>query len=237
MKYFTKEWVEKGIFSELCFQLRKNAKAAVLDERYFSSLYSFNLKNYTKIAKRKAKFLRASFDPAVAEKEFAVLFEENLNFLKKHIPNETLEKAADIRILALGEAEHAIVDEITRICGNASRGCDAVTEAYETAREKLAEKLGWYKINSLEAILNSTPKGYNMESDITVDFFNDISNTQSKLILKNANVTSGEMNNDARVIHYEIYETETGIAFGFLCEDENGALYDFSAECSDVELV
>ncbi len=239
MRYYTKKWAKNTLVADMCFQLHQNAKAATFSDDYFESLYNARLKDYIKFEKRKARYLRARFDTKAAEPGFAALFHENLSFIKDNLPESILSRVADVRVLALGDAEYDIMHEITRYCGQVDRDCKAVHDAYEEATEALAEKIGWYKINMLEMLLNSNATGYEQceNGSLILSLYNDVSNTNSRLTLQNAILTSGELDTTARVMYYEITDEGDGrLGFGILCENDKGALFDFSATMTDLEL-
>ncbi len=239
MKYFTKEWIKKTIVADMCFQLRQNPKAARLDEKYFQSLYDMKYKGFVRFEKKKARALRYVFDPKATEPAFAALFEENLQFVKENLPESILSRVADLRVLALGEAEYGMVHEITRYCGQVDRECKAVQEDYDAAVELLAEKLGWYKINSLELLLNAALTAYEQSEAgaLVLSFFNDVSNVRNTLTLLNGKLLSGETDPDARVLYYELTAEGDHLVFAMLCQNSEGELFDFSAEMQDLKLV
>ncbi len=239
MRYFTKEWVKQTIVADMCFQLHQSPKAAVYDEKYFQSLYNTKFKSFTHFEKRKAKILHIPFDKEGLVPAFAALFDENLTFIKENIPSEILDKVADIRVLALGEASYDMVHEITRYCGKVDRACKAVQDDYDNALEDLAEKIGWYKINSLELLLNSALVRFEQtdNGNLTLSFHNDVSNADNTLTLQDAKLLSGETNPDAHVLYYEITDEGDSLAFGMLCQNNSGNLFDFSAKMQELELV
>ena len=149
MKYFTKEWYHDTILAEMCFQLKKTSRAAKYSDSFFEYLYKSQKKWFINNQKHVAKFNRTPFDMAAAEAAYEANYNENLEFVKNNIPKEILDKVADIRVLSMGSATGEVVDEITRFCGKVNRKCEKISEDYDEKVEKLAERIGWYKINRL----------------------------------------------------------------------------------------
>lgn len=69
--------------------------------------------------REKAKVIfanRPPFDPEQAKANFEKTFSVSLNTFKENLPDDILQKVADIRVLALGIASQEVKQEITRYC-------------------------------------------------------------------------------------------------------------------------
>jgi hypothetical protein len=241
MKYFTKEWFADTILAEMCFQVRKSAKAAVFSEKYCDSLRKEQKKWFIKNEKFIAKHNKVKFDLAAAEAAFEANCIENLDYVKANLPVEILSRVADIRVLALGSAEPQIVDEITRFCGRVNARCEAVSEAYNTEIEKLAESIGWEKINLMERLLGSKIELCEAYDGKNFAFATDKEYTgvPCRVDLIDANViTCDDGLVGSAVANVEILPSESGaFVFSVLCQKLDGTMLEFSAEMKDFDVI
>lgn len=241
MKYFTKEWFANTILAEMCFQIRKSAKAAKFSEKYYEALYKEQKKWFVKNEKFIAKHNKVKFDPVAADAAFEANFAENLNYVKTNIPEEILARVADIRVLALGCAEGEIVNEITRYCGRVNAKCEAVAEAYNAELEKLAEQIGWEKINLTERLLGSKIELCQGDENGNFAFATDKEYTgvPCRVDLFDAKVVTCEEGLvGSAVANIEILPSDSGaLSFSALCQKLDGTMLYFSAEMKDFEVI
>lgn len=242
MKYFTKEWYHDTLVAQMCFQIRKDARAAKYSDKYFESLYASQMSWFAKHMKRTARHTKTLFDRSAAEAEFRANYEENLHFLQSALPAELLDKVADLRILALGCAEQDILLEITRYCGQINRKCEKVYDCYEAENESLAKTLGWVKINSLNKLSNAPIVSVDTSSANlwTIQTSPEVTEIACKLTLIDPEATASSVNDltDSTILYFELLPTEDGkrMIFSLLCEQSEGELIEFSAEISDLEI-
>ena len=241
MKYFTKEWYADTILADMCFQLKKSSKAEKFNEKYFLSLYNAQKKWFIRSEKYIAKHNKTTFDIASAEANFEANHLENLEYVKANIPQSTLEKVADIRVLALGSASAEVVDEIVKYCGQVDRRCEKVSDEYDAEVEKLAESIGWEKINMLNRISNSAIEIARLEDNGNFVFATSAEYTgvSCRVDLIEAKVlTCDDGLIGSAVAHFEILRAENGaLVFSALCQKLDGSLIEFSAEMTDLEVV
>ena len=241
MKYFTKEWFADTILAEMCFQIKKTAKAENLSEKYFLALYKDQKKWFLKNEKFIAKHNKIKFDPVAAEAAFEANNQENLDYIKANLPAEILEKVADVRVLALGNASAEVTDAITRFCGGVNYRCEKVSEEYHSEVEKLAEKLGWDKINMLDHLLNSAVELCQADENGNFVFATSAEYTDvpCRVDLIGAKVTQcDEGLVGSAVANVEILPSESGaLIFSALCQKLDGTLIEFSAEMQDIEVI
>lgn len=243
MKYFTKEWYHDSLVAQMCFQVRKDAKAAKASDKYFESLYSMQLNWFVKHMKRAARHTKTEFDRAAAEAEFRANYEENLNFVSTSLPAEILEKIADLRVLALGCAEQDILLEITRYCGQVDRKCKKICDCYEEENEKLGDKLGWYKLASINKLLNAPIVSVDTTASNlwTLETSPEITEIGCKLTLidSQADPSEAEAIVGATILYLELLPTEDDkfMTLSLLCEQKNGELIELSATVTDFEVV
>ena len=240
MKYFTKEWFDDTILAGMCFQVKKSDKAAEFSEKYYLSLYKDQKKWFIKSEKYIAKHNKVKFDPVAAEAAFEANNRENLDYIKANLPSEILEKVADIRVLALGSASPEVTDAITRFCGGVNRRCEKVAEEYHSEVEKLADKLGWEKINMLEKLSNSAIELCQEESEsFAFATSAEYTGVPCRVDLMGAKVIQcDEGLVGSAVAHYELLPAENGrLVFSALCQKLDGTLLEFSAEMDDLAVI
>ena len=238
MKYFTKEWYHDSLVAQMCFQVRKDAKAAKASDKYFESLYSMQLNWFVKQMKRAARHTKTEFDRAAAEAEFRANYEENLNFVSTSLPAEILEKIADLRVLALGCAEQDILLEITRYCGQVNRKCEAVKAEYDREVEALAEKIGWYKINCLNWLLNAPISAAKSceDGNFVLTTSPDYTDVACKVTLSGAQeILCPDELVGAAILHLELLPAGELLEFNLLCMTTEGKSVTFSAKAADIE--
>ena len=239
MRYFTKEWYNDTLLAEICFQMRSTSQAEKFSEKHFKSLYEGQKKWFMRSEKLIAKQNKVKFDSEAAEAAFEANHNENLEFIKQNIPSDILAKVADVRVLAMGSASYEVFHEITRYCGQVNRRCEAVKEEYDREVEGLAEKLGWYKINSLNWILNSPISA--AEDSENGNFIITTSPAYTEIACKvTLSGARGALCPDelvgATILHLEILPDGEGLELNLLCMAKGGALVEFSAQASDVEV-
>lgn len=241
MKYFTKKWFADTVLAEMCFQVKKTAKAEKLSEKYYLSLYKDQKKWFIKNEKFIAKHNKVKFDLEAAEAAFEASHRENLDYVKANVPAEILDKVADLRVLALGCASYNVHDALVRFCGKVNHRCEQVTEAYDAEVEQLAEKIGWEKINLLNRISNSAIELCEESGNGNFVFATSAEYTgvPCRVDLLNARVIKcDEGLVGSAVAHFEILPSESGaLTFSALCQNLDGSLMEFSAEMDDLEVI
>ncbi len=73
---------------------------------------------------------KPAFDPSQEKKNFKQTFQGNVKRLKRNLPDEILQKIADIRVLALDHASADIKKEITAYCKANEKAVEAAQNAY-----------------------------------------------------------------------------------------------------------
>ena len=176
-----------------------------------------------------------------AEAAFEANNRENLDYIKANLPSEILEKVADIRVLALGSASPEVTDAITRFCGGVNRRCEKVAEEYHSEVEKLADKLGWEKINMLNRLLNSAIELCQADENGNFAFATSAEYTDvpCRVDLIGAKViTCDDGLVGSAVANIEILPSENGtLVFSALCQKLDGTMIEFSAEAQDIEVI
>lgn len=241
MKYFTKEWYADTILADMCFQIKSSERAAKTDEKYYLSLYNAQKKWFVRSEKIIARHNKQKFDLAAAEAAYEASHKENLDYVKTNIPQDILNDVADVRVLALGSATHAVYDRIVRFCGQVNQRCEKVTAEYEAEREKLADKIGWTNINLLNKLSNSAIEIAELDENGNFVFATskEYTGVPCRVDLIGAKVlTCDDGLVDAAVAHFEILQGEGDtLVFSALCQKLDGELIEFSAEMTDFEVI
>ncbi len=186
MKYFDIEYVKTKNLSEFCFTLTKSSAAARFSEEYYGSLYRKCLKEYQNETKRICRFLKKPYDKELSASEFTLSNTENLEYVKQNLPKDILDSVADVRVLALGAASPEVFDKITSFCGKLYRKCRETENLYESELEKVKNKFGAEKTDTLLKYLFATPKDAYTEGNsliITVDSDNTSDVLNKRIIL------------------------------------------------------
>ena len=239
MRYFTKDWYNDTVLAEMCFQIKGSHKAEKFNEKYFKSLYEAQKNWYVKTEKRTCKYAGRVFDKDAAEAEFDENFNENLEYVKEKLPSDILATVADVRLLAIGSASYEVRDAIVRFCGQVNRRCDQVRNDYDEECEKLAESIGWYKINSLNLIAGAPIVSVEkVGEDLVITTSPEIAGIAYKVVLTSANVvTISENLIDASPLFIELLPTanEGELEFNLLCSTVDGKSAELSVIARDVE--
>ena len=226
----------------MCFQLRKTSKAGAFSEKFFEKLYLVEKKAFLKHSKRAAKFEHRAFDANAVAEQFDANYLENLEFVKANLPEELLDKVADVRVLALGSAEYDVAYAITRYCGQINRKCESVEAKYGEELEKMGERLGWVTVNSLEYLISAPIESVTeLDGSVIIKTSPEYSGNAYKVKL--TGVTSGAEDLTkllgTTVIKHELLPYENSaerISFGLLCMAENSELVAVSLAADSVEI-
>jgi hypothetical protein len=238
MKYFTPEWYNDTVVSQMCFQLRKTGKAAAFSEKFFERLYAVEKRAFLKHSKRAAKFEKRTFDASEAAAQFDANYEENLAFVKKNLPEELLATVADVRVLALGSADYDVAYAIARYCGQVNRKCESIEAEYQSELEKIAEKLGWTTVNSLEYLVGAPIATVEQtESGVTVTTSPEYSGNAYKIELNGGKIDGiAQSVIGATVIQHELAQNGDAFSFGLLCSDKNSNIVSLDITANGVEI-
>ena len=238
MKYFTKEWYKDTILSQMCFQIKKTDRASHFSEKLFTSTYEAQQKWFVRNEKYVAKHTKQPFDAEKAAIDFNKSYEENLEFVKANLPEDILSKVADIRVLALGCADYNTLEAVTRYCGQINRRCEKVSEKYEEEVEALAERTGWYKINSMNLLTNAPIVSAHKEDDrFIIETGKEYTNYASRLTIISPEISVCDALIGAIVLHFEILPIENEcVEISILCQTPDENFVEFSAKAKDFNI-
>ena len=167
---------------------------------------------------------RQKFDADAAAAEFDSNYQENLEFVKANLPAEILSAVADVRVLALGSAEYDVATEITRYCGQVNRKCEKADECYREELERVAERLSWVSVNSLEYLVGKTVASvHGTDTGLTVTVAPELEENSYRVTLVGAKCDGdGQSAVGKTVVQHELtLDVNGGLCFGLLLIDEN----------------
>ena len=239
MRYFTKDWYNDTVLAEMCFQIKGSHKAEKFNEKYFNSLFEAQKSWFVKTEKRTCKYTGKAFDKAAAEAEFEANFNENLEYVKSKLPPDILASVADVRLLAIGSASHEVREAIVRFCGQVNRRCERVRNDYDSENERLAEIIGWYKVNSLNMIVGAPILSAEMSGeDFVITTSAEFTGVACRVTLSHANVSDiSEHLIGSSPLYIELLPTATEgeLELNLLCSTDDGKSAELSVTACDIE--
>ena len=196
------------------------AKQAYLEERKRAKLNFDNI---------------ASFDPEKEREAFKLSFRDNIKVLKVKLPEEILQKVADIRVLALDYASAEVKKEVTQFCKKNERIVRSTMDAYQKQYNKQFKSFAPSFASELALhdcrVLSCRKRGNDIV--LTIDNsggFTDI----KKIIMKNCSVIKQDaLLYDAWFLYEEIYKTGKWYEIHFLLDKNK--LIDFIVTVDDLE--
>lgn len=218
MRYCTKDWYWTAQKTSLHLSLKVNKKAETFSEKFYRELYAKKLaerialdKDYSDVTfeevfdetdfEDKAAYERArreyvppAFDLEQTKRNFASWQRRDINYLRRVLPKEILDKTADIRVLALDVASAEVKRLITAFCKENERKVQRAFKELERAEIRAfggKENLPAFCRESLHdcTITSCRTKGKNLVLDIdnSGGFTNAV-----KVIFKNAEIVERE---------------------------------------------
>lgn len=130
MRYMTKEWYEKCQNTGLHCCIGTTRQAETFSEEYFEKVYARNLRKHRRWEQDACEILGNPYNEAATDERTEELYELQLLQLKEILPAEILEKAADLRVLALGIASREVKTLLTDWCSQNDREIKAAQETY-----------------------------------------------------------------------------------------------------------
>lgn len=238
MKYYTTQWYNNGLVSQMHEQMRKTQNAAQFSEKFYEKLYKLEKKAFVKYYKRAAKFEKIPFDVAATEKQFDVNYEENLAFVKANLPSEILERIKDLRVLALGSVEYDVAAEIERFCGKLKRKCNEVEDKYEEQLENVADVVGWDTVHALDNLIDAQIESVEQaENDVVFCLYAEENRANLTVIACGAKLPENAQNSIGGVVcRHELIADENGLCFGLLCVDNNSLPFTIEVAAQRIEI-
>ena len=222
MKFYTPEWYNDTVVSEMYAQMRKTQSASKYSDKFYEKLRKIELRAFKYHAKRTAKIMRQKFDAQAAEQQFNANYEENLAFVKANLPDEILQNVKDIRVLALGSADYEVTAQIERFCAKMMKKCRNIESQYEEQLEIVAQSVGWETVNSLDLLIGSPIESVvNHGNKVVVTTSAELVGVSYKITLSGVSDESVPQNAQSAIIHRpELVANGDKLGFGILCFDE-----------------
>ena len=142
MEFFTKEWYHLCQDSGYHLLLKPRPRTAAYSEPYYRALYSGKLGAALKLEREVCALTGDPFRPEEFKAAFRREHLEQVERLRRALPREILEQAADLRVLALDAATPEIIAAVTRWCEDNRRRAEAVMEAYQTWADQVRPLVG-----------------------------------------------------------------------------------------------
>lgn len=148
MNYFTKEWYELCQKTSAHLLLEEAEEIESFSEEYFQKLYNKKLTEWLILQEEVASYREEyesrkeyyipsePFDREKASKEFYEGFVYSQERIKKTLPEEILEKIADIRVYTLDKASREVIKAVTQFCEDNEKSVKRTTEEYQKYYKK-----------------------------------------------------------------------------------------------------
>ena len=151
-----------------------------------------------------------------------------------------LRKVADICVLSLGCADYDTLQAITRYCGKVNRRCEKVKDEYDAEVEELAEKIGWYRINSMNMLTGAQIISAITDGDrFIIETSKEYTDYACKLTLFSPEISICDSLMGAFVLNFEILSVKNGgegFEISLLCQKEDESFVEFSAIAKDFDI-
>ena len=142
MEFFTKAWYQLCQDSGYHLLLKPRPQAAAYSEPYYRALYSGKLGAAMKLEREVCALTGDLFRPEEFKAAFRRDHLEQVERLRRALPREILEQAADLRVLALDAATPEVIAAVTRWCEDNRRRAEAVMEAYQAWADEVRPLVG-----------------------------------------------------------------------------------------------
>lgn len=262
MRYLTKEWYETMQKTDLHLLLKTSKKAEVFSEEFYLKLYAkkeaeqlkfeeecsntkfedlfdeFDFPSKEEYEQAKSEFAPEKFDPEETKRKFREAQEYNIERLKNDLPEEILEKVADIRVLALDYCTEEVKKLIAKFCKENDKKMNrAFKELEEAERKEFGENPpDFVRETSLHDCEITAIEQSGSDVVLSLDNSGGFT-TCTAVVFKNAEIIEQEDGLVGAVWLYdEIYKTENGIEIHALLSGENELLY-FTVRCDDTEFI
>ena len=236
MKYMTKQWyMDMQRETLLPYDLQADACAEQFSEKIFRKLYAQKKAEFLAERLELAPYLGKTFDPKVETRRFAQNYVDKKRRLLSDLPQEILNKVADVRVLALGyctECVYALSQEFLEKNRVAYR---SVIQAYDDYINSELKDIPFINENFHDGVVKSLRR----KGNALVLEFDDPEGALShgRIVFRNATV----LQQDGRLcgaywLYKELYKNAGGYEIHALLWRQ-WKLMDFIVQCSDVEVV
>lgn len=201
MYYFTKEWYELCQKTSAHLGLEEDEKAESFSEEYFQELYNRKLKEL--------QMTHEEIAPKIVAENFNQSIFHNQVHIKNILPEEILEKIADIRVFVLRKATRQVIEDVTHFCQENRKLMMRTIEDYQKYYKKALESLDKSVVEKIN-LHDCTVIGIEQtENSLTLLFDNSGGFTNiTKMHLKNyETVKQDALLQNSWWLYDEIYQT------------------------------
>ena len=140
MKYMTKEWYEKCQNTGLHGCIGTTRKAETFSEEYFEKVYARNMRKHRRWEQEVCEILGNPYDEAATDERTEEQYRCQLQRLKDFLPEDIMNRTADLRVLALDIASREVKALLKDWCEQNERETKAAQEAYWAMEKEAVEE-------------------------------------------------------------------------------------------------
>ena len=236
MKYMTKQWyMDMQRETLLPYDLQVDARAEQFSEKDFRKLYAQKKAEWLAM---RAELMEDWGEPFNSQEEamwFAQNYRKKTRRLLSDLPQEILNKVADIRVLALGYCTECVYNLCQEIIENNRAAYRSVLQAYDDYINRELKDIPFINENFHDGVVKSLRR----KGNALVLEFDDPEGALShgRIVFRNATV----LQQDGRLcgadwLYKELYKNAGGYEIHALLWRQ-WKLMDFIVQCSDVEVV
>lgn len=264
MRYITKEIYELMQQTDFHILLRVNKRAETFDEEFYRKLYAkklneqlmsdleeselkfedifdeFDFKDKAAYERARKEYEPPEFNESGSKHSFFAIHLMNIKRLKNSLPNEILEKVADIRVLAFDVASAEVKKLIAAFCKENERKVENAFRALQKAEEREfgneEEDMPEFCSESLHdcEVLSCRKSGKDLVLDL--DCSGGFANI-ARVIFKNAEIIEREGRlNGAVWLYDEICKCERGLEIHALLRGVTDLKY-LTVRCEDAVFI
>ena len=268
MKYMTKDWYNDSQKASYHLDLKKSKQAETFSEEFYQQIYEdflFEMMEFYEelldmpfkefcedyfedvespteedIEKAHIEYddFLARFELKKMRKELDESHESNIANYKENIPQEILDKVADIRVFALDFASPIVKKEITAFSKKKEKETNKVIKEYYKYFKKLLKENKNTFIDDFDfhdcVITSCLEQDNNLT--LSLDNFGGFTDITG-IVFKNYTIIKQDSSlKDAWWLYEEIYKTNDGYELHILLTKE-GELLDFIVKVSDTEYI
>lgn len=236
MKYMTKQWyMDMQRETLLPYDLQVDACAKQFSEKDFRKLYAQKKAEWLAM---RAELMEDWGEPFNSKEEamwFAQNYRKKTRRLLSDLPQEILNKVADIRVLALGYCTECVYNLCQEFIENNRAAYRSVLQAYDDYINRELKDIPFINANFHDGVVKSLRR----KGNALVLEFDDPEGALShnRIVFRNAMV----LQQDGRLcgadwLYNELYKNADGYEIHALLW-RHWKLIDFIVQCSDVEVV
>ena len=235
MRFLTKEWYRTMTDSGLGVLLTADERAANSSEKLFQTLRAEKLEAWLRDRQEVCEILEEPFDPEREARRFEEMAAEELRHYRERTPAATLQKVADLRVLALGYGTKEVCDDFEAYRAACEEKTErTMKEAWELQKAQGFDWTGGHSLHdSLVQSLNRAGE------ELVIEFRRDeVDWPEIRAIrFRDARILKQERSpENAWWLYDEIWKTDEGYEVHALLWREND-VFELTIGCREPELV